>query len=232
MQVILLERIENLGQMGDVVRVKAGFARNFLLPKKKALRATDENLKVFESRRTQLEADNLKRRDEATQVGGKLDGLKIVVVRQAAETGQLYGSVTLRDIADDITRAGFTVQRSQIMLGAPIKTTGVYEVGVALHPEVKVKVTINVARSTEEAETQAAGGNQAIADAEKYFDKPPAPATEAETAEAQAKPESKPAKEPKAKKARAKDDTESKPDKAAEAKGGKKKKAAAESEDE
>jgi large subunit ribosomal protein L9 len=156
MDVILLERIENLGQMGEVVKVKAGFARNFLLPKRKALRATKENLAVFEKRRSQLEADNLKRRDEAEKVATKLNGLKITMVRQAAEGGQLYGSVTLRDIADEITNAGFTVQKSQVMLGQPIKTTGVHEVRISLHPEVKVTVTVNVGRSTEEADAQSA----------------------------------------------------------------------------
>jgi large subunit ribosomal protein L9 len=151
MDVILLERIESLGQMGDVVKVKAGFARNFLLPKKKALRATKENREVFEKRRTQLEADNLKRREEAEKVAGKINGLKIQIVRQAAESGALYGSVTLRDIAEEITNAGFTVQKSQVMLGQPIKTTGVHDVRISLHPEVKVSVTVTVGRSTEEA---------------------------------------------------------------------------------
>ncbi len=154
MEVILLERIETLGKMGEVVKVKAGFARNFLLPKKKALRATKENLAVFEKRRGQLEADNLKRREEAEKVAVKLNGLKITIVRQAAEGGQLYGSVTLRDISDEITRAGFTVQKSQVLLGQPIKTTGVHEVRISLHPEVKVTVIVTVGRSTEEADAQ------------------------------------------------------------------------------
>lgn len=155
MDVILLERIENLGQMGEVVKVKPGFARNFLLPKKKALRATKENREVFEKRRTQLEADNLKRKDEAEKVGSKLNGLKITIVRQAAESGSLYGSVTLRDIAEEITNAGFTVQKSQVMLGQPIKEVGVHDVRIALHPEVRVSITVNVGRSTEEAGAQA-----------------------------------------------------------------------------
>ncbi|MSP50449.1 MAG: 50S ribosomal protein L9 [Alphaproteobacteria bacterium] len=154
MDVILLERIESLGQMGEVVKVKPGFARNYLLPKRKALRATKENLSVFEKRRSQLEADNLKRREEAEKVAAKLNGLKISIVRQAAEMGALYGSVTLRDIADEITAAGFTVQKSQVMLGQPIKATGVHEVRISLHPEVKVTVTVTVARSTEEADAQ------------------------------------------------------------------------------
>ena len=156
MDVILLERIESLGQMGEVVKVKPGFARNFLLPKKKALRATKANLSVFETRRAQLEADNLKRREEAEKVSAKLDGLKITIVRQASETGALYGSVTLRDIAEEITTAGFTVQKSQVMLGQPLKAVGVHDVRIALHPEVKATVTVNIARSTEEADTQAA----------------------------------------------------------------------------
>ena len=156
MDVILLERIESLGQMGDVVKVKPGFARNFLLPKKKALRATKENLSVFEKRRAQLEADNLKRREEAEKISAKLNGLKITIVRQASETGALYGSVTLRDIAEEITSAGFTVQKSQVMLGQPLKAVGVHEVRIALHPEVKASITINIARSNEEADSQAA----------------------------------------------------------------------------
>jgi len=163
MDVILLERIENLGQMGEVVKVKAGFARNFLLPKKKALRATKENREVFEKRRAQLEADNLKRKDEAEKIGKKLDGLKISIVRQAAEGGALYGSVNLRDIADEITTAGFTVQKSQVMLAQPIKTIGVHEVRISLHPEVKVTVSVTVARSTEEANAQAAATEEAPA---------------------------------------------------------------------
>jgi large subunit ribosomal protein L9 len=167
MNVILLERVENLGQMGEVVKVKPGFARNFLLPKKKALRATKENLSVFENRRVHLEADNLKRREEAEKVSAKLNGLKITIVRQAAESGQLYGSVTLRDIAEEITNAGFSVQKSQVMLNQPIKSTGVHDVRISLHPEVKVSVTVNVGRSTEEANAQAAAAaaDQAPAEA-------------------------------------------------------------------
>ena len=154
MDVILLERIESLGQMGEVVKVKPGFARNFLLPKKKALRATKENLSVFEKRRTQLEADNLKRKEEAEKVGAKLNGLKITIVRQAAESGSLFGSVTLRDIADEITGAGFTIQKSQVLLDQPIKQLGVHDVRIGLHPEVRVTITVNVGRSTEEAAAQ------------------------------------------------------------------------------
>jgi large subunit ribosomal protein L9 len=181
MDVILLERIEKLGQMGDVVKVKPGFARNYLLPQKKALRATKDNLAQFESRRAQLEADNLERRSDAEKVSSKLDGLKVVIVRQAAESGHLYGSVTLRDIADEITKAGFTVERRQVLLDKPIKAVGLYPVRVALHPEVIVQISINVARSTEEAATQATSGQTSEVDTAQFFDKPP-PAPEAEAA--------------------------------------------------
>lgn len=155
MEVILLERIESLGQMGEVVKVKAGFARNFLLPQKKALRASDSNRKVFEERRAQLEAQNLERKGEAEQVAGKLDGLSVVLVRAASETGQLYGSVTARDVADAVTAAGFTVGRSQVRLDKALKQLGLEPVRVQLHPEVAVTVTVNIARTPDEAETQA-----------------------------------------------------------------------------
>jgi len=158
MDVVLLERIENLGQMGDVVKVRAGFARNFLLPQKKALRATKENLATFEKRRAQLEAVNLKRREEAQAVSGKLEGLTVVLIRQAGESGQLYGSVTSRDVAEAVTAAGFTVERNQVLIEKPIKTLGLHRLRVSLHPEVAVTVTANVAQSNEEAETQARGG--------------------------------------------------------------------------
>jgi large subunit ribosomal protein L9 len=157
MEVILLERVEKLGQMGDVVNVKPGFARNYLLPQRKALRATKGNLAHFEGRRAQLEADNLKRRDEATAVAKKLDGLKVVIVRQASDTDQLYGSVTTRDIADAVTAAGFTVEKRQVSLDRPIKNVGLHPIRVVLHPEVIVTVTTNVARSQEEADAQARG---------------------------------------------------------------------------
>jgi large subunit ribosomal protein L9 len=157
MEVILLERVEKLGQMGDVVNVKPGFARNYLLPQRKALRATKDNLAHFEGRRAQLEADNLKRRDEATAVAKKLDGLKVVIVRQASDTDQLYGSVTTRDIADAVTAAGFTVEKRQVSLDRPIKNVGLHPIRVVLHPEVVVTVTTNVARSQEEADAQARG---------------------------------------------------------------------------
>jgi large subunit ribosomal protein L9 len=155
--VILLERVEKLGQMGQVVKVRPGYARNFLLPQKKALRATKENLAYFEKQRTQLEAQNLQRRSEAEQVAQKLEGLSVVVIRQAGESGQLYGSVTARDIADAVTQAGFTIGRGQVVLDKAIKTLGLYKQRVVLHPEVSVQVTVNVAQSAEEAEMQAKG---------------------------------------------------------------------------
>ena len=157
MEVILLERIARLGQMGDTVRVKDGFARNFLLPKGKALRATKENRTRFESMKTELETRNLAQRGEAEKVSVKLDGKSFVVVRQAAEGGQLYGSVSTRDIAALLAEAGFMVDRSQVELNAPIKIIGLHTVPVALHPEVSSKITINVARSADEAERQARG---------------------------------------------------------------------------
>jgi len=157
MEVILLQRIGRLGQMGDVVRVKDGFARNFLLPKGKALRATKENRTRFESMKTDLEARNLAQRGEAEKVSVKLDGKSFVVLRQAAEGGQLYGSVSTRDIAALLAEAGFMVDRGQIELNAPIKLIGVHTVPVALHPEVSSKITVNVARSADEAERQARG---------------------------------------------------------------------------
>lgn len=156
MEVILLERIEKLGQMGDVVKVKTGFARNFLLPQKKALRANKDNLAFFEKQRGQLEAMNLKRRDEAQAVAVKMDGLKVLMVRQAGESGQLYGSVSGRDVADAVKASGYTVERSQVNLDNPIKTLGSYPVRLSLHPEVFVTVTVTVARSQEEAERAAA----------------------------------------------------------------------------
>ena len=159
MQVILLERIEKLGQMGDVVNVKPGFARNYLLPQRKARRATKENLALFEQHRAQLEAENLTRREEAQKVGEKLDGLAVTLIRQAGESGQLYGSVTSRDLAEAATAAGFTVARTQILLDTVIKTLGLHTVRVRLHPEVTVTITANVARSDAEAEAQAKSGH-------------------------------------------------------------------------
>ena len=157
MNVILLERVPKLGQMGDVVKVKPGFARNFLLPQKKALRATKDNLTYFEKQRVQLEAANLTRKTEAEQVAQKLEGLSVVVIRQAGESGQLYGSVSARDIADGVTAAGFTLTRGQVVLDKAIKTLGLYKQRVILHPEVSISVTVNVAQSAEEAEMQAKG---------------------------------------------------------------------------
>lgn len=179
MEVILLERIEKLGQMGDVVKVKPGFARNFLLPQKKALRANKDNLAFFDKQRAQLEAANLKRRDEAQAVAAKMEGLKVLMVRQAGEGGQLYGSVSGRDVAEAIKGTGFTVERRQVNLDNPIKTLGSYPVRVSLHPEVSVMVTITVARSQEEAERAAAAAAAAEAEAEAE-----APADEAVEAEA------------------------------------------------
>ncbi len=157
MQVILLQRVAKLGQMGEVVSVKDGYARNFLLPQGKALRANDMNIKSFETRKAQLEADNLETRKEAEVVGQKLDGQQFVVIRSASDSGALYGSVTTRDVSDVATAEGFTVDRGQVVLDRPIKDLGLHPVTVVLHPEVSVKVTINVARSTEEAELQASG---------------------------------------------------------------------------
>ena len=157
MQVILLERVAKLGQMGDVVRVKDGFARNYLLPKGKALRATKENRSRFETMKTDLEARNLEQKGEAEKVAQKLDGQSFSVLRQAAEGGQLYGSVTPRDIAELVTAGGFSVDRRQIVLDRPIKTLGLQPTRVALHPEVIVQVTLNIARSEDEAERQARG---------------------------------------------------------------------------
>jgi len=156
-ELILLERVEKLGQMGQIVKVRPGFARNYLLPQKKAMRATKDNLAYFETQRAQLEASNLARRSEAEQVAGKLDGLHVVLIRQAGEGGQLYGSVSARDIADAVTAAGFTVERRQIVLHRPIKTLGLHPMRLMLHPEVSVTVTANVAQSAEAAEMQEAG---------------------------------------------------------------------------
>lgn len=157
MQVILLERVAKLGQMGDVVKVKDGYGRNFLLPQGKALRATDANIKGFEARKAQLEVQNLETKKEAEAVGAKLDGQAFVVIRSASDAGALYGSVTTRDVADAATAGGFTVGRGQVVLDRPIKDLGLHSVTVVLHPEVSVRVTINVARSAEEAELQASG---------------------------------------------------------------------------
>jgi large subunit ribosomal protein L9 len=157
MQVILLERVEKLGQIGDVVKVKDGFARNYLLPKKKALRATRQNRDYFETQRTQLEARNLERKTEAQAVAGKLEGKTFVLLRQAGDRGQLYGSVSPRDISDVVSAGGFSISRTQVPLDKAIKTIGLFPVAVVLHPEVRVHVTMNVARTEDEAERQARG---------------------------------------------------------------------------
>jgi large subunit ribosomal protein L9 len=158
-ELILLERVEKLGQMGQLVKVRPGYARNYLLPQKKAMRATKDNLAYFETQRAQLEANNLARKSDAEEVATKLEGLYVVLIRQAGESGQLYGSVSSRDIADAVTAAGFTVGRQQIVLDRPIKTLGLNPVRVMLHPEVAVTITANVAQSAEAAEMQKAGLN-------------------------------------------------------------------------
>ena len=184
MDVILLERIDRLGQMGDVVNVKPGFARNFLFPKKKALRANKDNRTYFESRRTELEATNLQRRDEAQSVAKKMDGAKLVIVRQAGEGGQLYGSVSARDISDGLTALGFHVERTQVLLNAPVKVLGTFKAPVRLHPEVKIEVEFTVARSVEEANLKAAEAAKLLEraeDAEKLLEEAEAaPAAEEE----------------------------------------------------
>jgi large subunit ribosomal protein L9 len=175
MEVILLERVSKLGQMGETVKVKDGFARNFLLPNGKALRATKANKERFEGQRVQLEARNLELRKEAQVVGDKLNGQSFTLIRQAGENGQLYGSVSARDIAEAATAGGFTVARSQFVLNTPIKTIGLHKVGVALHPEVEVSVTVNVARSPEEAVRQARGEDVTLAqDEEDTYENPEA----------------------------------------------------------
>ncbi len=157
MQVILLERIGRLGQMGDVVTVKDGFARNFLLPQGKALRATEANRKRFERDRAQLEARDLELKSEAQAVAAKLDGKSFIVIRQAGDTGQLYGSVSTRDIAEAVTEGGFTIERRQVMLDRPIKALGVHQIRLQLHAEVEPHISVNVARSPDEAAKQARG---------------------------------------------------------------------------
>ena len=159
MKVVLLERVERLGAIGEVVQVKEGFARNFLLPRQKALRATSSNLKVFEAERGQIETRNAEARATAERNGAKLEGESYVLIRQAGEGGQLYGSVSGRDVADAIVETGARVERSQVVLDRPIKTVGVHEIKLRLHPEVTVTVRINIARSPDEADRQARGEN-------------------------------------------------------------------------
>jgi large subunit ribosomal protein L9 len=193
MQVILLERVEKLGQMGDEVKVRDGFARNYLLPKKKALRATDANRKHFEGQRAQLEARNLERKKDAEAVAQKLEGQSFVLLRAAGDRGQLYGSVSPRDIADAISAAGFSINRTQVPIDKAIKMIGLIPVSVVLHPEVRVSVTINVARTEDEAERQARGEDvlaevseeeQAEAEAEAVFEEGAGPKEEEAEGEA------------------------------------------------
>ena len=187
MQVILLERVEKLGQMGDEVRVKDGFARNFLLPKKKALRATKANREYFQTQKVKLEAHNLERKKDAEAIAKKLDGQSFMLIRQAGDRGQLYGSVTPRDVATVMEAGGFKVDRHQINISQAIKSIGLFKLPVVLHPEVKVTITINIARSEDEAERQARGENvlaersdqeEASSAAEELFEEgAPAPKT-------------------------------------------------------
>jgi large subunit ribosomal protein L9 len=188
MEVILLERIARLGQMGDVVRVKDGYARNFLLPQGKALRANEANKKRFESERGHLETRNLERRQEAEAVSGKLGGQTFVVIRQAGETGQLYGSVSARDIVDAMGNAGTSVARNQVVLNQPIKSIGLHEVQVALHPEVETTITVNVARSEDEAARQARGEDLTMGEADEPEAGEEAPSAPAAAAEETAEP--------------------------------------------
>ena len=194
MQVILLERVEKLGQMGDEVKVKDGFARNFLLPQKKALRANKTNREYFLGQRAQLEARNLEQKKEAEKVGEKLEGKSFTLIRQAGDRGQLYGSVSPRDIAMAISEGGVSVERNQVPLDTAIKAIGLFKIGVRLHPEVRVTVTINVARSEDEAERQARGEDvladrtaeedaaaEAKVAAEELFETGAAPAADGET---------------------------------------------------
>jgi len=220
MDVILLERVHNLGQIGDVVKVRPGYARNFLLPMRKALRATEANKAKFESQRAQIEAMNLEKRSEAEKVKGKVDGIKVVLIRQAGETGQLFGSVNARDLAEAVTVAGFTIDRRQVILDRPIKTLGLHPIRVALHPEVIVAVTANVAKSTEEAEAQEKAGGyvaraeEAPADIDALLAEAEAAVTVEEPAAEGAEPEAKKAKEPKAKEPKTKADAKAKEPKA------------------
>ncbi|EJF85683.1 50S ribosomal protein L9 [Candidatus Bartonella washoeensis] len=168
MDIILLERVPRLGQMGDIVSVKDGYARNFLLPQGKALRANQANKKHFETQRAQLEARNLERKSEAQKIAEKLDSQSFIVVRSAGETGQLYGSVSTRDISEIITNEGFSISRNQIELNHPIKTIGLHTITLSLHPEVQISVIINVARSVSEAQRQAEG--ETLTSAEAIYD--------------------------------------------------------------
>ena len=180
MEIILLERVENLGQMGDLVTVKPGYARNFLLPKGKAIRATAENRSKFDADRAQLEAENLAKKGEADKVSEKMEGLTVQLIRAASEMGQLYGSATSRDIAQAVTDGGFTITKSQVDLNTAIKTLGLFPVRVVLHPEVSVEVTVNIARSADEAAEQQRLGRAIISDlAEREREEAAAAAQEA-----------------------------------------------------
>ena len=193
MQVILLERVEKLGQMGDEVRVKDGFARNFLLPKKKALRATKANRDYFQARKAELETHNLERKKDADAIAKKLGGKSFILIRQAGDRGQLYGSVSPRDIADVMEKSGFKVDRHQVSISVAIKTVGIFTIPVVLHPEVKVNITINVARSEDEAAALARGEDvlagkteqeEAVAAAEEIFEQGAGPKEEEQSGEA------------------------------------------------
>ncbi len=192
MQIILLERIEKLGSIGDVVTVKDGYARNFLLPNKKALRANEANRKVFEANRERIEADNVAKRDEAAKRAESVDGMQVVLIRASSNSGQLYGSVSVRDIADALNTAGANVTKAMIILERPIKTLGVFPVKIALHPEVSVSVTVNVARSDDEAELQKAGVDVMA----QMFEEDQAPAGFVEKFDPNAEPGTIPVDEP------------------------------------
>ncbi|MBL8655063.1 MAG: 50S ribosomal protein L9 [Alphaproteobacteria bacterium] len=205
MDVILLQRIESLGQMGDVVKVKPGYARNYLLPEKKALRATKANREYFDKQRAQLEANNLKAKGEAEAVAAKMgDTFSVVIIRSAGESGQLYGSVATRDVAEAVTKAGVTIGRAQVLLVQPIKELGLFKTRIALHPEVSLTITVNVAQSEEEAKLQAEGKavrRNADADEAPAAEAAPAEAP-AEAAPAESAAEEAPAAEAKPKKAK------------------------------
>jgi len=205
MDVILLQRIESLGQMGDVVKVKPGYARNYLLPEKKALRATKANREYFDKQRAQLEANNLKAKGEAEAVATKMgDTFSVVIIRSAGESGQLYGSVATRDVAEAVTKAGVTIGRAQVLLVQPIKELGLFKTRIALHPEVSLTITVNVAQSEEEAKLQAEGkAVRRNADADEASAAEAAPAeAPAEAAPAESAAEEAPAAEAKPKKAK------------------------------
>ena len=192
MQIILLEWIEKLGSIGDVVTVKDGYARNFLLPNKKALRANEANRKVFEANRERIEAENLAKRDEAAKRAESVDGMQVVLIRASSNSGQLYGSVSVRDIADALNADGANVTKAMIILERPIKTLGVFPVKIALHPEVSVSVTVNVARSDDEAELQKAGVDVMA----QMFEEDQAPAGFVEKFDPNAEPGTIPVDEP------------------------------------